>query len=71
MAGTQRMHSAAGSRLEQVSVSLAGGWVGGWRPLLGRTPGPPTTLQEEAFREAMHDWVERTDWFCYVQGKAR
>jgi hypothetical protein len=33
--------------------------------------GPPSTLQEEAFREAMSDWVERTDWFCYVPGKAR
>lgn len=34
----------------------------------------PTTaaaLQEEAFRGAVREWIERADWFSYVQGKAR
>lgn len=30
----------------------------------------PPSLQEETFREAVQDWIERADWFCYVQGKA-
>ena len=31
----------------------------------------PRAVQEEALREALHDWLDRADWFCFVQGKAR
>ncbi|EFN59157.1 hypothetical protein CHLNCDRAFT_50004 [Chlorella variabilis] len=30
----------------------------------------PPSLQEEAFRGAVREWIERADWFSYVQGKA-
>lgn len=28
-------------------------------------------LQEEAFKDAVKEWIDRADWFSYVQGKAR
>ena len=52
--------------------------AGLWRlvPLEGPKPRrhfpvPLTPLQEDAFREALGEWIARSDWFCYVAGKAR
>lgn len=28
-------------------------------------------LQEDAFKEALGEWIDRADWFRYVPGKAR